>query len=261
MSPILNIAMNAASKAGNLMVRYLDRLDTIHVDLKNAKDFVSEVDRAAEQEIVNIIKKAYPDHSILCEESGEHKGNKDYVWIIDPLDGTTNYIRGIPHFAVSIAFQQKGKLQHALIYDPIRQETFTTTRGEGARVNNQRRLRVSQNKFDAALLATGFPVRHPELVQPSLNSFNHLMPKVLNIRSGGSAALDLAWVAAGRLDGFWEMGLKSWDLAAGVLLIIEAGGLVSDVYGGEDFLANGTIATGNTFVHKPLLQALAESIT
>lgn len=257
MNPMLNIAIKAASRAGQLIVRGFDRLDTVSVDIKSAKDFVSEIDKQSEREIINILASTYPDHTILGEESGHHKGDEDCVWIIDPLDGTNNFIHGFPHFAISIAFQYRGILQHGLIYDPIRQETFSASRGEGARLNN-RRIRVSQQKFDNALLGTGFPVRCPEFVEPTLKTFNVLLPQVLNIRSAGSAALDLAYVAAGRMDGFWECGLKSWDLAAGALLIKEAGGIVTDYKGQENYLDTGAIVSGNPLVHKPLLKIVEE---
>ena len=252
MHPILNIAISAARKAGDIMLRSLDRLDTINVQQKRANDFVSDVDKQAEQAIVGIIRKAYPDHKIIGEEGGEQAGTDDSVWIIDPLDGTNNYIHGFPHFSVSIAFQYKGKVQHGLIYDPIRQEFFTATRGAGARLND-RRLRVSETNFNQAFLATGFPFRDRECFARVTPILQTLFQQVGNLRCAGSAALDLAYVAAGRLDGFWELNLRSWDVAAGSLLVKEAGGMVSDFSGGENYLDGGSIVASNAKLFKELL--------
>ncbi len=253
MQPALNIAIKAARQAGNIIVRSLDRLDTINVDSKGTNDFVSEVDRRAEEAIVRIIRQSYPDHAILAEESGASAGN-DFCWIIDPLDGTTNFLHGFPQFAVSIALANKGRLEQAVIYDPVSEELFTASRGAGA-FCNQRRLRVSQTRgLEGSLLGTGFPYRDFAHLDTYLACFKSLLLKTAGIRRPGSAALDLAFVAAGRLDGFWEAGLKPWDMAAGVLLIREAGGLVSDFSGGEDFIALGNIVAGNPRVFKAILK-------
>lgn len=254
MHPMLNIAFSAARKASSVIMRYLDRLDTINVREKSLHDFVSDVDKQAEQEIIYIIRKAYPNHKIVAEESGTSKGSEENIWIIDPLDGTTNYVHGVPHFCVSIAFQHRGKLLHGLIYDPIRQELFTASQGSGARLNNKR-LRVSgQRKFEDAYLSTGFPDSSHEQFPNTLKIFSSLLPQVADIRTLGSACLDLAYVAAGRLDGYWEMGIQPWDMAAGALLVQEAGGFVSDVYGSENYLQHGSIVAANTNLFKPLLQ-------
>ena len=241
MHPMLNIAVRAARNAGDIIVRHLNRIDQLTVASKERNDFVSEVDRQAENEIIAVIRKAYPDHGILAEESGRHQGNDEFQWIIDPLDGTTNFLHGLPQFAVSIAFKQKGRLDQAVVYDPMRQELFTASRGSGAFLDN-RRIRVTkQNTLTGALLGTGFPYKDQRHLDAYLEMFKALIADTAGIRRPGSAALDLAYVAAGRFDGFWEIGLNAWDMAAGVLLVREAGGLVSDFSGGHDFLESGNI--------------------
>lgn len=241
MHPIINIAKKAARKAETAIIRSIDRLDTLQIAQKAPHDFVTEMDEKAEQEIISVIRQAYPAHQIIAEESGLHKGQSDYVWLIDPIDGTHNFSRGIPHFSIAISFLEKGVIQHGLISDPMRNEVFTASRGEGARLN-EKRLRVSTSrKLDQALVGIGFPVRHPEKLPRSANLFQSLLPNVSNVRCSGSAALDLAYVAAGRLDVFLEDDLKAWDLAAGALLVKEAGGLVCDWEGGEDYLKKGNI--------------------
>lgn len=255
MHPLLNIAISAARQAGNIIVRAVDRLDTVQVTAKNKNDFATEIDQLAEQEIIKVIHKAYPQHAILAEESGNHQGN-DYLWIIDPLDGTTNFIHGFPHFAVSIAVQYKGRTEHGVIYDPIRQELFTASRGSGAQLN-QYRMRVSQRKqLSESLLGTGFPYKDFANFPNYLKMFQSLATQSGGIRRAGSAALDLAYVAAGRLDGFWELDLKIWDIAAGVLLITEAGGLISDTEGRENYLTSGNIVAANPKLLRQMLQAI-----
>lgn len=215
------------------------------------------MDQLAEREIINTIHKAYPDHGILAEESGKsaHENSK-YVWIIDPLDGTTNYLHGFPFYAVSIAVQHKNRIEHGVVYDPIRQELFTASRGDGAQLNNQR-IRVSKRQnLEGALLGTGFPFKDIEKLPIYLKSFQALTSQASGIRRAGAAALDLAYVAAGRLDGFWELGLSPWDMAAGALIISEAGGLISDFNGAENYLENGNVVTGNPKVFKQLLQVI-----
>jgi myo-inositol-1(or 4)-monophosphatase len=256
LEPIINIAVSAARAAGNIIIRALDRLDTLRIAEKNPCDFVTEIDQSAEQEIISIIKKAYPSHSILAEESGETKGD-DFTWIIDPLDGTRNFIHGFPHFAVSIAVSYKGQIEHGVIYDPLRQELFTATRGRGAQLNN-RRIRVSKrSQLEQSLLSTGFPYRRSQAYQEAQsNVLNALIPISGDVRRTGSAALDLAYVASGRFDGFWELGLYSWDIAAGILLIKEAGGLVSDIHGGENYLKTGNVVSGTPKILKSLLKII-----
>ncbi len=255
MHPLLNIAVRAARSAGNVIVRSFDRVDHVQVMVKARNDFVSEVDRLAEREIISIIRKAYPDHGIIAEEGGNQPGNET-VWIIDPLDGTTNFLHKFPQFAVSIGVRHKDRLQHAVVYDPLRQELFTASRGEGAQLND-RRMRVSQQKgLEGALLGTGFPFKKRHYLDCYLATFKALFQDTAGIRRPGSAALDLAYVAAGRLDGFWELSLAEWDMAAGALLIQEAGGIVTDFSGGNDFLATGNVVAGNLTVHKAILQTI-----
>lgn len=258
--PLVTIATDAARKAGNMMLRSIDRLESIKVNTKSRHDYASEVDRTSEDIIIKTIRKSYPDHAIIGEETGAHTGkDKEICWIIDPLDGTTNYIHGLPHYAISIAIQVKEKIEHGVIYDPIRQEMFIASRGAGSYVNN-RRIRVSpQLKMENAILATGFPFRQRQHFPAYLKSLSAVIEAAEDIRRAGSAALDLAYVAAGRVDGFWEIGLSQWDIAAGSILIKEAGGRVSDFKGGEDYLNSGNIVAGNPRIFKGLLQTLHAS--
>jgi myo-inositol-1(or 4)-monophosphatase len=258
MHPLLNIAITAARNAGNLVLRFSNRVDTIKKFEKMPNDFVTEVDQLVEQEIIQYIRHFYPHHGILAEESGQAKGD-EYVWIIDPIDGTTNFIHGFPHFAISIALQCRGRLEHGVIYDPVKQELFYATRGAGAFLNDHR-IRVSQQKeIKGALMGTGFPFCHQELLESYLKSFKAVSLKAAGIRRTGSAALDLAYVAAGRLDGFWELKLSPWDIAAGAVLIREAGGFISDFTGAEKFLETGNVVAGTPKVFKELLPLLSES--
>lgn len=255
MHPTLNIAVRAARAAGKIIVRATDQLDRLQISVKADNDFVTQIDQQAEQEIIYILRHAFPAHGFLAEESGTQSGD-DFTWIIDPLDGTTNFLHGFPQFAVSIALRHKGRLEQAVIYDPMRQELFTASRGQGAHLNDHR-IRVSQRpSLDGALLGTGFPFKQPEFLDLYLDTFKALFPKTAGIRRPGAAALDLAYVATGRLDGFWEIGLKPWDMAAGALIIQEAGGLVSDFGGGNDYLDSGNIIAANPKVFKAMLQKL-----
>jgi len=252
-NPMLNIAIRAARTAGDVMIRHVERVDTLRQEQKQRFDFVSEVDRLAEQEIIAIARRAFPDHGILAEESGQQPGN-DYLWIIDPLDGTTNYLHGMPHFAVSIAIQHKQHLEHAVIYDPMRQELFTASRGAGAQLNN-RRIRVSKLRhLQEALLGTGIPFREDHQANSYLAVLKTFMERTSGIRRPGAAALDLAYVAAGRFDGFWEADLNIWDIAAGVLLIREAGGLVSSLDGNDDYLQSGNVVAANPHIFTEMLK-------
>jgi myo-inositol-1(or 4)-monophosphatase len=228
----------------------------IKIAEKRPNDCVTEVDQKVEQEIIFHIKRAYPDHSILGEESGETEGN-EYQWVIDPIDGTRNFIHGFPHFAISIAIMHKGRVEHGVIYDPNRQELFTATRGKGAQLND-RRIRVSDRKrLEDSLLGTGFAYRHTDKDNPLppliLQSF---LPESGDIRRAGAATLDLAYVACGRLDGFWELGLKIWDTAAGTLLVKEAGGIVCDIDGSENYLKTGNVVAANPAVIKQMLKSI-----
>ncbi|WOJ96221.1 inositol monophosphatase family protein [Congregibacter brevis] len=258
MEPMTNIALRAARKAGELIVRASDDLERIGVRKKSANDFVSDIDELAEQEIIRQLQRAYPDHAFLGEESGRSgPEDADYLWIIDPLDGTTNFIRGIPHYAVSIGCIHQGRLEHAVIVDPVRREEFTASRGRGAQLNGHR-IRVSKlASLDGALLGTGIPFKgHEDAHLPAYaESLAVLAGQCAGIRRAGAASLDLAYVAAGRLDAFWEKGLSMWDMAAGALLVREAGGLVSDFDGAENFLDNGDIVCGNPKCFKAVLKA------
>jgi len=258
---MLNIAMSAARSASDIISRAIYKIDTLNIATKGSNSFVTEIDLLAEQVIIETIRKAYPNHTILAEESGLLKGDDDTTWIIDPLDGTTNYIHGYPQFCVSIGIKRGDVLEHALISDPMRQEIFTASRGRGARVNN-RRIRVSKrNRLDSALLGTGFPVKNKRLLKTYLATLEALLNNSSGVRRAGSAALDLAYVAAGRLDGFWEFDLQAWDMAAGVLLIKEAGGLVADFNGAEKYLETGNIIAGNPKIFKALLQTVQPIVT
>lgn len=260
MHPMLNIAIQAARTAGRIIVRFVDRIDAIDVSEKNRNDFVTEVDCLAEQEIIETIHKMYPDHAILAEESGRIGSNEDSIWIIDPLDGTTNFIHGFPQFAVSIAYRYRGRLEVGVIYDPLRQELYTATRGEGAQLNN-RKIRVSQcKKLNASLIGTGFPYKKNHHFKSYLNTFEAIFPETAGVRRAGSAALDLAYVAAGRLDGFWEISLKEWDMAAGILLVQEAGGLVGDFHGENHYMDSGNLVAANPKIYKALLGMIEASL-
>lgn len=255
MQPMLNIASRAAVRAGKIMVRAINQGKDLHVDSKGHNDFVSEIDRQAEATIIEVLHKAYPDHAFLAEESGKHAGS-DYEWVIDPLDGTTNFVHGHPQFSISIALKHCGQLELALIYDPLREELFTAARGEGAFLND-RRLHVSRlPSLEGALIGTGFPFKMQHHLDSYLATFKALFPLVADIRRAGSAALDLAYVAAGRLDGFWEIGLQEWDMAAGVLLIQEAHGFVMDFNGEYNFLSTGNIICGNAKILKSLIETI-----
>lgn len=244
MHPMLNIGIRAARAAGDHIVRYMDRIEGMSITSKGRNDFVTEVDKQAESIIIDIIHKAYPQHSILAEESGE-QGKGEYKWIIDPLDGTTNYLHGFPHFAVSIALEYKGELDQAVVYDPLKQELFTASKGGGAYLDN-RRIRVSQRKsLEGALLGTGFPFRDHDKLDVFLETFRAFFPMTAGIRRAGAASLDLAYVACGRLDGFWEFGLYEWDIAAGALLIQEAGGFTHKLNGPDNKMITACIIASN----------------
>lgn len=268
--PMLNTAIKAARKAGAIINRGALDIERLQVSKKGHNDFVTEIDAAAEQAIIEVLLGAYPAHTVLGEESGRVAGaayqgeleQADYVWIIDPLDGTTNFIHGFPQYAVSIALQHKGQIQHGVIYDPTRNELFTATRGRGAFLN-ERRLRVSAcSKLSEALLGTGFPFRaahdNPDL-ERYMKLFGLMAKRCAGIRRPGAAALDLAYVAAGRFDGFWEAGLKPWDIAAGALLVSESGGLVSDWQGESGYLNSGEVIAGTPKVLAQIVASIKET--
>jgi myo-inositol-1(or 4)-monophosphatase len=240
MQGALNIAIRAARAAGNIMVRYFDRLDSVKVTAKGANDFVTEVDRMCEATVIDTIRKSFPEHAFLAEESGHHAGN-DHQWIIDPLDGTLNFLHGFPHFAVSIALAVRGKTEVGVIYDPMRQELFVATRGGGARLDDKRIRTSSRSGLKGALLGTGFPFRETDDVDRYMTIFREFATQTAGMRRPGAAALDLAYVAAGRIDGFFEFGLSPWDMAAGALIAREAGAIVADADGSENYMATGNL--------------------
>jgi len=255
MQPLLNIAVRAARRAGDLIVRNVDRVPSLGVRSKSRNDFVSEVDQMAEREIIETIRRAHPDHGFLAEESGR-SGGDDFVWIIDPLDGTTNFLHGFPVFAVSVACQHRGRLEHAVVYDPMRQELYTASRGDGAQLDG-RRIRVSkQVSLEGALVGTGFPYRENAThIDAYMTMLKAVMQQAAGIRRPGAAALDLAYVAAGRIDAFWEIGLHAWDTAAGTLLITESGGRVGTLTGRE-YIQGGNIIAGTPKVYEEMVACL-----
>jgi len=256
MHPMLTTAVKAARKAGSIITRASFDLDRLTVHRKQRADFVSEVDVAAEQAIIRTLRDAYPGHAFHAEESGKSATEAEHVWIIDPLDGTTNFLHGFPQYCVSIALKHKGVLQQAVIYDPNRNELFTATRGAGAFLND-RRIRVSNlDRFEDALIGTGFPFRELSNFDEYLRMFSSVAKQTAGVRRPGAAALDLAWVAAGRMDGFWEMGLSPWDMAAGALLVREAGGLIGDFAGEEGWLESGRVVAANAKLFSTLLAAI-----
>jgi len=263
MHPMLNIAVKAARRAGDIIVQASRNLDLLNVSKKSHSDFVSEVDRAAEDAIIRILRDSFPDHAILAEESGASGDalNAEFQWIIDPLDGTTNFLHGFPQYSVSIALKHKGILSKAVVYNPNNNELFTASKGGGAYLNNQR-LRVSKRiRLEDCLIGTGIPFRDLTHMDAYLNIFKDIIPRVAGIRRPGSAALDLSYVAAGRYDGFWEIGLAPWDMAAGVLMIKEAGGLVGDLEGDDTYLESGQILAGNPKIFSQLLQIISPHLT
>lgn len=257
MQALINIGINAARDAGEFIIQASQRLDLITTTEKEQHDFVTDVDKKAEVIIIDTIRDNYPDHGILAEESGAFNHQDDIVWVIDPLDGTKNFIHGLPHYCVSIGIKQKQQLVAAVIYDPNRQELFTAERGRGARLNDTR-LRVSPRiNLTGSLLGTGLPFKIRERFAEQMQLINTIFPQITDIRRGGSAALDLAYVAAGRLDGYWEMGLAPWDMAAGILCVREAGGLVVDFNGGENYQTTGDVVAANPRLLKHLVKLIA----
>jgi myo-inositol-1(or 4)-monophosphatase len=258
MHPLLNIAERAARSAGKIILKGFERLDLIKIKEKQPNDFVTNIDYHAEQTIIEIIKAAYPEHGILAEESGQQNGD-EFLWVIDPLDGTLNFLHGFPHFSVSIAIKRKERIEHALIYDPIRQEIFTASRGQGAQLNQQKRLRVNTRRnLKDALLGISISYKSPSQLEHHCQLLKYFMGRHITLRRCGSAALDLAYLAAGRLDGFWGLGLAPWDSAAGILLIQESGGIVCDLQGNENYFETGSIVAANPKLCKPLLQAISQ---
>lgn len=257
MHPLLNTAVRAARDAGSIIVRNIDRIESLEINTKARNDYVSEVDRQAEDVIIKRLSKAYPDHGFLGEESGTKPGN-DFQWIIDPLDGTTNFLFGVPHYAVSIALKHRDRIEQGVIYDPVKDELFTATAGGGAMLNS-RRIRVTPRKqIEGALLATGTPFRDDQDTEQFIDSLRLFMNGTSGIRRAGSAALDLAYVAAGRYDGYWEFGVKPWDVAAGILLVKEAGGLAGDMDPNQNVLNNGNVLAGTPKVYMEMQRKLSQ---
>jgi len=261
MHPMLNIGIRAARNAGKVIVRAIEQLDKVEVEAKGTNDFVTSADLSAEEAIIETLKKSYPDHTIISEECGVIKGkDDDFQWIIDPINGTTNFIKGIPHFSVSIALKVKGKLDQAIVFDPSRGELFTASRGKGAQLNGFR-IRVKQHKeLSGAIIATGFPYKHKQHSNAYLEMSKTLFTKSSDLRSSGSPALDLAYVAAGRVDGYFQIGLKPWESAAGELLIIEAGGLVTDFVGDHNHTSSGNVVAACPRLLKTILKDIRPNL-
>lgn len=260
MHPMLNTAIKAARRGAAIINRASFDLDRVKVTEKNPNDFVTEVDQAAEQAIIEVLKTAYPDHAILAEESGAsanlHDDNENF-WIIDPLDGTTNFIHGFPQYCVSIALQQRGQITQAVVYDPTRNDLFTATKGSGAYLNEKRIRVTKRDKIADALIGTGFPYRATDNIDEYLKMFKIMTQSCAGLRRPGSAALDLAYVACGRLDGFFEKGLQPWDMAAGSLLITESGGIMGTFEGESDYLYKGDVLAGTPKVFAQMVSLLS----
>ncbi|MGL4861247.1 MAG: inositol-1-monophosphatase [Enterobacteriaceae bacterium] len=262
MHPMLTIAIRAARKAGNLIAKHYETPDSVKTSQKGSNDFVTNVDRNAEQAIIEVIRKAYPQHTIIGEECGELQGEQaDTQWIIDPLDGTSNFVKRFPHFAVSIAVRVKGRTEVGVVYDPMLNELFTTVRGQGAQLNGYRLRSSPVKNLQGTILATGFPFRLKQHSHAYLGMVDKLFIECADFRRTGSAALDLAYVAASRVDGFFEIGLKPWDFAAGELLVREAGGLVCDFVGGHNHYLSGNIVAGNPKVVQGILSTIRDQLT
>lgn len=259
-SPTMNVMIRAARKVGRNLVRDFGEVEQLQVSRKGPADFVTTADQNAERKLKQELGKARPDYGFLMEEGTriDSRDGDGRRWIVDPLDGTTNFLHGIPHFAISIAVEAKGQIHAGVVYNPVTDELFWAERNSGAYLND-RRLRVSgRSRFEETLLATGLPFMGHGDSTLALRELNAIMPAVAGIRRFGAAALDLAWVAAGRYDAFWERGLNPWDVAAGILLVREAGGFVSEIGLGENPLEKGTIVAGNSKIHGQLAKRLGE---
>jgi myo-inositol-1(or 4)-monophosphatase len=256
MHPMLNIAVRAARVAGNIIAKGFENQTDLLIEAKGDNDYVTRIDKEAEQAIIHKIKQSFPEHSFIGEEGGIVEGDKDFKWVIDPLDGTTNFIKGIPHFAVSIALIHKGRLDQAVVFDPIRGELFTASKGAGAQLNSFRIRASKARELNQTILATAFPYKDKKSLAEYLQTFNKIFMQAGDIRRSGSAALDLAYVASGRYDGYWESGLKPWDMAAGELLVRESGGLVTDFSGGNDPMHKGEIVAGSPKIVQTLVKFL-----
>lgn len=259
MHPMINTAVKAARRAASIITRASFEIDQLRVERKGFNDFVTEVDQAAERAIIDVLRSAYPDHAILAEESGAsanlHDENEN-VWIIDPLDGTTNFIHGFPQYAVSIGLQHRGQITQAVIYDPTRNELFTASKGAGAFLNDKRIRVTKRDKLADALIGTGFPYSDLSALDEYVKMFHLMTQKSAGLRRPGSAALDLAYVAAGRFDGFFEKNLKPWDMAGGALLVSEAGGIIANFKGDADYLYKGDVIAGSPKIFSQMLNVL-----
>ena len=261
MHPMLNIAVKAARRAGAIINRASQDIGTLTIKSKNYNDFVSEVDVAAERAIIDTLKDTYPSHGFLGEESGSSEHQSDFIWIIDPLDGTTNFLHNFPQYCVSIALQHKGEITQAVIYEPNRNDLYTATKGRGAFLNDKR-IRVSKcDKLQQSLIGTGFPFRDFKHLDTYLSMFKSMLQKTSGIRRPGSAALDLAYVANGSLDAFWEIGLSPWDIAAGALLVQEAGGIISNLNGKDGWLESGNVLAASPKIYDAMVETLAPHLT
>ncbi|MEY6762397.1 inositol-1-monophosphatase [Kluyvera ascorbata] len=262
MHPMLNIAVRAARKAGNLIAKNYETPEAVEASQKGSNDFVTNVDKAAEAMIIDTIRKSYPQHTIITEESGEHVGEDlDVQWVIDPLDGTTNFIKRLPHFSVSIAVRIKGRTEVAVVYDPMRNELFTATRGQGAQLNGYRLRGSTARDLDGTIIATGFPFKVKQHAPAYMNILGKMFTECADFRRSGSAALDLAYVAAARVDGFFEIGLKPWDFAAGALIARESGSIVCDFTGGHNYMMTGNIVAGNPRIVKAMLANMRDELS
>lgn len=258
LNPALNTAFKAARRAGDMMMRAASNLSSVKVDSKAFNDFVSDVDRQAENIIVDILQEAYPHHAILTEETGQiGKQNAEFMWIIDPLDGTSNYLHGHPQYAISMALLEKGVLKEALVYAPERNDLYTASRGQGALLND-RRIRVSNRiEMNQCLIGTGFPVVNQTMMDTYLAILKDFLGKTAGARREGAASLDLCSLAAGRFDGFFEFNLKPWDIAAGALIVQEAGGIVTDMHGEQTWLETGNVVAANPKILVQMLKTIA----
>lgn len=253
-SGALNVAVNAALEAGKIITQSITQLDRIKVSQKSRAEVVSEVDVFVEKTIIHHLDESYPEYNILAEESGDHGRTSEFCWIIDPIDGTQNFIHGHPHCAVSIALKHKDEIIVGVVYDALRNELFSARKGAGAQLDGHR-IRVSdKSRLSESLLCTGFPYREAAQTKPWLKTFAMVLPRAQSIHRTGSSVLDLAYVAAGRYDGFWEFGLREWDIAASSLIVKEAGGLITDLGGSNDIFNSGNIVAGNPKVHEKLNQ-------
>lgn len=261
MHPMLNIAVRAARKAGSTIAHFYEQHSGVVIDQKSQHDYVTNVDREAERQIIAIIRKAYPQHTLITEESGQIIGQEQQVqWIIDPLDGTTNFVKRLPHFAVSIAVRMQGRTEIAVVYDPMRNELFSAVRGQGAQLNGYRLRIGAMRDLNGTILATGFPFKVKQHAEAYLDLVGKFFVHCADFRRTGAAALDLAWLAAARVDGFFEIGLKPWDFAAGELLVREAGGLLTDFAGEHNYFHSGNVAAGNARVLKSMLTIMRTAL-